>query len=255
MQQTMTALLSCAVILAAVDKAFPQEMESDRPDNTESAVTVTPRSIQFEGGYTFTWDPDITEHSLGELLIRWGLLDWMELRFGLNSFLWTVQNNETFYGKDDMSFGLKFQIFRSPEEGFPVPDIAFIVTGIFPTGSGRYREPLVQVLGKLCAAWQLGEFFDFGINAGYAYASVDRERYHQASFSSVLGWLYSERVRFFIEYFGLYPESAGEQNAHYADLGFTYRVLDNFQLDIRGGIRLDSREYFLGAGFVGRWMY
>ena len=42
---------------------------------------------------------------------------------------------------------------------------------------------------------------------------------------------------------------------HYFDGGFTYRVSNNLQLDVRGGVGLNeaAADYFTGAGAVVRF--
>jgi hypothetical protein len=214
---------------------------------------VPKKHIQFEGGYTFSNDFEIMDHTIGELLIRWGIISWAELRFGINSIVATMTANETSWSREDMSVGIKVQISRSPSTGSIVPNFAVIGAIVFPNGSGMYHEPLMQTEGKLCAAWEILEWLSFGINAGYANASTDRERYHAITCSAVLGFTLTQRLGCYAEYFGLYPESAGEKNAHYADAGINYQILpDHLQLDMRTGLRLDEREYFFGVGFIGR---
>ena len=63
-------------------------MVTDRPDATESAVTVGVGVFQLESGYTFDKADGVRIHSLGEILLRVGVADILELRFGINSYQW-----------------------------------------------------------------------------------------------------------------------------------------------------------------------
>jgi hypothetical protein len=52
------------------------------PDATESAVTVTPGGFQLESGYTFGRVEGVSIHTAGEVLLRIGDFDRMEVRLG-----------------------------------------------------------------------------------------------------------------------------------------------------------------------------
>ena len=59
---------------------------TDRPDQTESAVTVPHKTLQIESGFTFGWNEKdgIETKDLGynSTLLRWGVLSRLELRLG-----------------------------------------------------------------------------------------------------------------------------------------------------------------------------
>ena len=59
-------------------------MVTDRPDATESAITVAPGVFQLEFGYTFGEIESVSVHNLGEVLLRVGVADMLELRLGVN---------------------------------------------------------------------------------------------------------------------------------------------------------------------------
>ncbi|MCZ6506947.1 MAG: hypothetical protein O7A04_02700, partial [Acidobacteria bacterium] len=65
-----------------------QELITDRPDFTESAVVVPAGSIQIEGGLTWVDDGGSQGTLSGpEILLRWGLGDRFELRIGLPDYV------------------------------------------------------------------------------------------------------------------------------------------------------------------------
>ena len=66
-----------------------EPLVTDRPDFTESTVTVGRGVMQLECGYTFTADDEAgvrtNNHSFPETLLRVGMLaEWFELRFDWN---------------------------------------------------------------------------------------------------------------------------------------------------------------------------
>ncbi len=250
----IAGVIFTAILIFSGTNSMAHEMEGDRPDYSESAVTLPAASIQLESGYTYTWQPDSKEHSLGEVLIRWGVIDRFELRFAFNSLVWTRDNGGTSLGKDDPALGIKIMPVLA-DEGMPfyMPSISFLAMGVVPAGFGDPHESSFRPEFKVCFAWQLGERVNLGINGGYIYDSDEGRRFHCGLASIVLGITISERFGCFFEYYGLYPASAGGAAANYFDMGLTFLVLQDIQLDIRAGLRIDGeREYFTGAGFIGR---
>ena len=66
------------------------ELITDRPDKTESAVTVPPGYVQLETDWTFTREDEggvrLGTHDVPGTLVRIGLVRWMELRIGWNGY-------------------------------------------------------------------------------------------------------------------------------------------------------------------------
>jgi hypothetical protein len=118
---------------------------TDRPDFTESSVTVGLGVVQIESGYTFTNDDSseghTNEHSFPETLFRIGALaEWFELRIGWN---WgesaeTVfgAGDENLSGAEDLYLGIKLAL--TPQECC-LPETGLIVQMNVPTGS-RFRS-------------------------------------------------------------------------------------------------------------------
>ncbi|HKY61551.1 MAG TPA: transporter, partial [Gemmatimonadota bacterium] len=78
---------------------------TDRPDFTESAVTVPRGDVQLESGYTFTRSDEEDEHSLGEVLARIGLVERLEARIGFGSHAWITAAGNDPSGFEDPSVG------------------------------------------------------------------------------------------------------------------------------------------------------
>ena len=76
-----------ALLITLPPAAFAQtsDLVTDRPDFTESAVSVAPGRVQLEGGYTFSRIEAERTHTVGELLARFGAVDRLEFRLGINS--------------------------------------------------------------------------------------------------------------------------------------------------------------------------
>ena len=63
---------------AAQDTA-PPPLSTDRPNFTGSVTTLARGQVQVEAGYTFTDDVGVNLHTFGEVWLRVGLADYVEL--------------------------------------------------------------------------------------------------------------------------------------------------------------------------------
>ncbi len=84
-------ILWTGLVFAALSKSSTAQeaLVTDRPDFTESTETVKLGRFQLEGGYTFTRIDNNKEHTLGELLLRIGARQRLELRIGISSYALT----------------------------------------------------------------------------------------------------------------------------------------------------------------------
>ena len=230
---------------------------TDRPDATESPETVRPGRFQIEGGYTLLGVDELREHSLGEILVRVGVVDRIELRFGLNSYSWLRTPDGTVSGLSDTSFGLKAKLVQGNGSGLASPTLALLVSTTLPTGADEFSSGGAEPDIRLAAAWELSERVGLASNIGWAYAN-DRdagERFHELASSVALGYGLSERWGAFIEYFGFYPVDQVRPSENFVDGGLTYLVRPDFQLDGRVGYGLNGADdsFFVGFGTTARW--
>lgn len=230
--------------------AAAEPLVTDRPDFTESAVTVTPGRWQLELGYTFARSGDEKRHSFGELLIRVGALSWLEARLGLNSFALVDLPEEDRDGLENLSLGAKARLFTPAPDGSGLaPETALLFGMVFPTGSPEIGDDGTQPAAALALGWSLSEWLSLGSNVGWRYATGE-ERFHQFLASVSAGFAIDARVGGFAEYYGLYPGSAGGSGTHFLDTGLTLLVGPNVQLDWRIGIGLvePHPNWFTGLG-------
>jgi Putative MetA-pathway of phenol degradation len=66
------------------------QLTTDRPSQSDASTLVPPGYLQSEIGYTYTRDDTAgtttNSHSAPNLLLRYGLLDELEIRFGWNGY-------------------------------------------------------------------------------------------------------------------------------------------------------------------------
>jgi len=234
-----------------------EPLVADRPDFTESPETVAPGRFQLEAGYTFTRSGDDKQHALGEVLLRIGLWQQIELRLGGNSYDWLDSPDGDADGFEDISLGVKIKLVDGSEHfDLTRPSIGVVVNTTLPTGADDIGEDEPQPEFVLALAWDLSERFSLGSSLIYAYASEDGDRFHQFSGSLALEYQLTERWGTYIEYYGIVPETDNGPNTSFFNGGFTYLVTNNLQLDARVGVGVfnaPSPDYFTGVGVSWRW--
>jgi hypothetical protein len=235
--------------LGAPAASYAQDLVTDRPDFTESAVTVPAGLRQLEGGYTFARSGEVDTHALGELLLRIGLSRRLEFRGELNSHVWQRTPEASASEFDDPGIGVKLAI-ANPEYGATLlgATSALIVGTSVPVE----RSGSLQPEAKLLLAWDLSESASFSSNLNAARLRDEIGGYWETSASASLGLTLAERVGMYLEAYGF--AAAGREDPAYLNGGVTLLLSPEVQLDLRVGARTDrGNERFFGVGLAHRW--
>lgn len=264
---TSQALTSNPLNLYRVPLTEP--IVTDRPDFTESPLTVPRGHIQLETGYTGTYDRENgrreSAHSFPEALLRIGLLTDWELRVGWTGFIYqeelfrekndagrTVSRNPHERSATDLYAGFKWHFL---DQGHGLPDLAIIPALWLPTGEGIGTSGDVDPEIKLAWSYDLSEQLALSGNANLRVPTEDGHRFIQAAGSLSLSASITDWLGCYGEYFGFYPNAIDSDAAHYLNGGFTFLATDNLQFDIRAGVGLneEAADAFVGAGISIRW--
>ena len=162
----LTSLLGLGLLGAGllVTPAVAQEdLVTDRPDQTESAVTVAPGKVQIETGVLFTREEtggtsfEVTE-ALGTLA-RIGLNERLELRIGFDGWISTPGLD----GFGDASLGAKYLL---AEETANSPQVAVLVQSSVPTGERGITSDDYTPAARLAFSKDFGANLGVGFNLG-----------------------------------------------------------------------------------------
>lgn len=254
-----TAAAAAALALAAApattvaqeadDGARP--LVGDRPDFTESAMTVAPGRVQVEAGYTFTRSGGTRAHDLGEALVRVGVASGAELRVGVGSLSsLDPPAGGTVSGVRDPSLGAKLALPEPSSRA--VPRTAVLVGTTLPVGSDGLGAAGLRPGATLALGWDPTDRLGIGANAGYTREKDEGDRVHEVSASGAVSWRLTRAAGLFAEYFGLYRDVREDES--FLSAGATYAVSADLQLDARAGFGLDGPDpdYFAGVGVVVR---
>jgi len=254
----VTCLLSIGPAVGQVP-----DLVTDRPDQTESSITVAPGYGQLEFGWTHVEDDedvDVRVDSAPETLVRVGMLENLELRFGFDGYIWAEVDSpgarsQRHDGAGDMDIGLKYKLWH--EDGW-LPQTALLAGTTLPTGARAFSSERFDPSVRLACSHTLSDTLGLGYNLAGIWQSDeddtgDRDTTASVAYSVVLGIALSQRLGTFIEFFGDAPTAAGKP-ANSVDTGFTYLLADNLQIDVLGGVALSEAadDWFIGTGLVYR---
>lgn len=247
--------LSVTTASPAAAQLAAEPLVTDRPDFTESAVTVAPGQFQLESGYTFTRIGPEGEHAVGEVLLRAGLTERIELRLGGGSLLIRDDELAERSGLDDTFVGVKVRIAEERGRiGAGSPGVAVLAGTTLPTGSGGFGADAAQPGATLALAWTLSDRVGIASNVGYTYASDGGDRFDEFSGSVAVGYSLTERWGSYLEAYGFAVGDGGTDTA-FLNGGVTYLFSPDLQVDARIGAGLNGvdPDYFVGVGIARRW--
>lgn len=240
-----------------------EPLASDRPDFTEASTTVGRGVMQIEMGYTYSYDTNQGDrshgHSYPETLFRWGVLaDWLELRLAYNHGATRTSFAggpfEGLGGAEDLYLGAKIGL--TSQNGL-LPEMAIMPQATVPSGSDEFTTDEMLPGVNWLYGWDITERINMG-GSTQANKSIDVDgtNYVEVAQSWTIGYGWTERLSSYTEWFCLLPSGATTAKPeYYFDGGFTFRVTNNLQLDVRAGVGLNeqSADYFVGNGAVVRF--
>lgn len=219
----------------------------DRPGIGNGSYTVNPGSVYLEGGVEF-FNTEFSEtYSFGQVLVRTGLSENLELRGALNSFV-VLDGFTTQTGIQDFGLGLKAEVYESEAEDLRISALGEVS---LPTGSDAFGSDEAQPTLGLIADIGLNPDWGLSTNLAHSFLFDDLEGTTLFTLTPSYAIPSSEDKAMYFGYAGFYPSAGSVQ--HFAELGFTMLPAEAFQLDLNTGIELDSGNFFIGAGLAGRF--
>ncbi|PBQ33751.1 hypothetical protein CNR22_18845 [Sphingobacteriaceae bacterium] len=243
---------------------FPENIVTDRPDQTEAPQLTPVGFFQIEIGTQTEYDEDKinkvkTQSSLyNTTLWKYGVTKNFELRLITEYAADKMQfkgrsdlpdTTFTMSGFNPIAIGSKIALQK--QHGI-IPEISLITHLELPFfGSDNYKPINIIPRFRFLFAHTLNDRFTFSYNLGAEWedgSSVSTEIY-----TASLGISVCRNLSMFVEAYGFLKENAAADNR--LDGGFTYLINNNIQLDCSGGIGLSeiSPDYFISAGISVRF--
>lgn len=252
--RALIGALSISAVAACVPHLEPIDpIETDRPDQTESATLVPAGIVQVEGGVTATRSGAVHTTSYGETLVRIGLHRALELRIEpLTQTSVHARGAPSVNGLEDAAVGIKTPLYQ-PDSGRRVlPDVSLLLATAIPTGSRSFRGDGLQPEAKLAAQWSLAARLGLATNLTARRGREAGESYWERGASASVGFDLTPRTGSYVEWYATRDER--EPSAvHVINGGLTYRVTGDFQVDGRVGRRTGDGGGYVGVGVGRRW--
>ncbi len=242
------------------------EMVTDRPDITESAITVPLHYLQIETGYQYNvTEFDYTYHYASTLL-RYGLTANIELRFAgeyqslkkrMGTIVFGVEDNFNNFFQNEIKgiagtmAGAKFQVINEKEKG---SNFAVLAQLFLPWGKSGLVPDKIEPEIIFSFGTKFAKRLGIGINTGFHWNSNSENLIIFYSVSS--GISLSNVVSIFAEYSGDYENKTSKNNfMHIIDGGFIVLVKKNIQIDLYAGINVipNDLDWFWGSGISVRF--
>ena len=244
----LMALAACAPHLEPLTP-----ISTDRPDHTEGVELVPVGIVQVEGGATTARSGGVRTTSYGEVLVRVGVADRLELRIEpLTHTTVRAAGAPSVGGLDDMAVGFKTPLFTPDSAARFVPDVSLLLATSIPTGAHFLRADGAQPEAVLAAAWSLTSRLGLATNLTLQRGSASGERYWERGASASAGIGLSERAGSYVEWYAI-RDSRDDAAAQVFNGGLTWRLSSDLQLDARAGRGTRNEGTFAGIGIARRW--
>lgn len=256
--------LTLIVAILINSSVFAQQIITERPAQTVSSSTISKGGLQIESGFLlgmtepgeiggFEDFPSISTRRVlaPTTLFRYGLTKRIEIRV-LNQYeiiSWKSWGYyEKTFGFSDMEIGTKIQILKNENKN---TEIAFLSHLIIPSGSTSFSNNNYASINKLSISHNLNDNIGLGYNFGYNYYEA-ADDYVQGkgdlTYSMALGIGISENAGVYVEHYGEFVDLTTKHVAS-IDMGFTYLLNDNFQLDFSFGTGINHIMNYISSGF------
>lgn len=235
-----------------------EEIETDRDSFTPATSLVGHRRFIVESAYSFIDNRRVYEtHSLPELLVRYGITERLELRFGTNYEIGGAGNPVSANVPDDfsdepileeetnVSYGLKFGLTN--QSGW-MPKSSILISGFTPVAG---EATATDMAATYVGGWTFANRWLLDYAMRYSSGSLEEDQFNIWAPSTVLKVPVGERWKAHIEYFGVFSEGRERESVqHFISPGAHYLINKNADFGSRFGWGLndDSPNFFINIG-------
>jgi hypothetical protein len=227
------------------------ELIGDRPDFTESNATIPTGHLQAELGMEVGGGDEVSEIGLPRLLLRYGVLDSLELRLEAPDAIWTrPAGGELKSGAGAVALGGKWVM---PMGDRAATGLIFMI-GLPVTEEDFDAQGLVATLNAVSGI-DLAGGFSLGSNlvleaAGIGSGDNNSNLVYTLTGSLALGYAITDQWGVFAETFSSLTDDW--DYTPFADAGLTYLLTPRVQFDIYGGSDVSDPTggWFAGSGAI-----
>ena len=235
-------------------------LTTDRPSQSDASTLVPSGYVQSEIGYTFTDDDaagvTTKSHSAPNLLLRFGLLDELELRFGWNGFVHNNPNPGSIQdGSGDGQVSAKWNLWKGSER---TPETTLLVGTTLPFGENGISSERSDPFFRFLLTQALPDGFSLSSNLGvtwttFASGPASKDTAADFIYTALLNYAVTPDIDTFVEFFGSVPLEE-QEDRHGFDAGIAWRIFPTVQVDLSAGLGLNDAavDAFVSTGLTFR---
>ncbi len=223
-----------------------RDLSPDRPDATESPITVDAGRFAIEASL-FDWrrDGGTDTYTFGQLNFKTGLTQNIDFQTVVDLY---SEGEEPGEGFGDVTLRLKWNLWGNDGGDTALALMPFVK---IPTGTELSND---EWEGGLIIPFsiELSETVGLGLMAEFDYVAEGKNHDFEFLHTAVLGFSLTERTGAYLEYIGIAGEDAYEA---YLAGGMNYQVNQHLILDfgLQGGLNNDSEDFGFFTGFTKRF--
>jgi hypothetical protein len=240
-------LLLISFLFYSLSCSAQEKIDTDRPDQTESAFTVPKGYFQAEFGFnkenTFRKDYTLVHPSA---LFKYGFKK-MELRLETtlsSEYEHLIPNPKWSHGLEPVEIGFKAAICE--QKGLR-PKVSLIMHTTVPfISSGAFKDTIITPSFRFCMQHTTGERSALGVNFGASWDHLKKMRWN---YTIAEGFDISDKFYFYVEAFGSFFK--GYRPEHSLDAGLAYYISHDVKADISAGKGISSTapKSYVALGF------
>ena len=224
LKNNLFLLLLCLCCSSLAIAQNDENINTDRPDQSEGVYTLPKGQFQIENGYVFS-----KEDSSANLMLRYGLISNTEIRLEGDFDLRTPDFSST-------TFSVKQRLYESEQRY--IPSVGLI-------GYGQYSKTDAKTYTfDACLAFESSLTDQLSL----AYGARSSGQFENLDVTAQVNYAPNNKLWSFVEYYASYNGMRAPE--HNINAGIAYLLKPNFQIDLSGGRTLWQPEpqYFVGVG-------
>lgn len=219
----ITASLFCISYITSA-----QQIQTDRPNQTEGPNAIAKHHLQVESGFSFEQEDNAKTFEVPEIVLRCGLIKNLEFRLE-SAFKMEHEENDDHYGIDPIVVGLKYHIL---DHKGAIPDIALLGRTSIPwLADNAYQEPKYSPELRVLVQHELSKSSHLGYNAGVHWLPETSKPEYIYTLSG--DHALTKKIKLVVETYGFAEPHHHAKNT--ADAALLYVVNNNLQLDVIAG--------------------
>lgn len=224
---------------------FAQTIITDRPDQTESAVTLEKGRLQIESGILNQAEGEESNRhrtiSIPTNLFRYGISKKAELRLVLQLDGFQASEDDAYhFSLGSIELGTKIVLNQTED---PKVQIALLSHLALSKNNWRQFTDQLGFLNRISIAHDVTQNSNIGYNFGYNHYTKGEGNF---IYTVAIGYTLTKKLSIYIEPYGsIFSDSAPLSNFDY---GFAYLINSNLQIDLSFGLGFNNNMNYQSLG-------